>query len=147
MLLRMDDVYPGWNGLDAASEHVHDHVLVPRAMSHSARWRRYDWVAEQSAEWHEVPADRPLIIEGCGSLTRRNFALATLRIWIDADGDLRRHRALTRDRGGFDDHWDMWSRQFEAFERRERPLDHADVVIRNDHDEAGAWLDAALSRS
>ena len=42
-LIRLDDIYPGWDGLDAGSRHVHDHVLEPLAAGRRARWQRWDW--------------------------------------------------------------------------------------------------------
>lgn len=141
-LVRMDDIYPGWSGLDAASIHLVDSVLRPRAAERTARWQRHDWADDRGAEWHTVPADRPLVVEGCGSLSREAASLADLRIWLDAPAEVRKRRALARDAGAFDAHWDMWSAQVDAFIRREEPQRLADVVIRNEDGEARSWIDA-----
>ncbi|RWZ61603.1 ATP-binding protein [Labedella populi] len=145
ILVRMDDVYPGWGGLDAASVQVFRHLLVPRSHGEPGRWRRYDWVGARPAEWHVVATGRPLVVEGCGSLSRAAAPLADLRVWIDAPAEVRKDRALARDAGGFDEHWDMWSSQVARFERREDPRSLADVVIVNADGEADAWLDAVIS--
>lgn len=129
-LVRMDNLYPGWDGLSAGSLHVHDHLLVPRHSGGESRWRRHDWHSGEPAEWHPVPANRSLIVEGCGVLTRSNAPLATLRIWLDADDTVRKYRALARDRGGFDAHWDDWDSQFGRFVTAEKPSAHADVRLR-----------------
>lgn len=144
VLVRMDDVYPGWGGLDAASEHVQRELLAPRSTGGSGRWRRHDWVTGRPAEWNDVPADRPLVLEGCGSLSRAGAAVADVRIWLDADEATRKRRALARDAGAFDDHWDMWTDQMEAFVARERPLALADVVLRSDGGTAHGWLDGLV---
>lgn len=143
VLVRMDDIYPGWNGLDAASEHIRRMLLEPRAAGRPAGWRRHDWDRDAPAEWHAVPGDRPLVIEGCGSLSRRNAEHADLRIWLEADGTIRKVRALARDAGAFDDHWDMWTDQMELFVEREDPVDSADLVLRNDDGEAFQALAAS----
>lgn len=145
VILRMDDVYPGWDGLEAAAVHVLRHVLLPRSVGSAARWRRWDWAEGRSAEWHVVDDDRPLVVEGCGSLSRASAPLADLRFWIDAPAAVRKERALARDQGAFDAHWDMWSDQVDRFERREDPRSLADVVLSNSDGEAETWLDAAIT--
>jgi uridine kinase len=129
-IVRMDNIYPGWEGLSAASTQVHDSLLAPRSRGALARWRRYDWDAHRSAEWHTVPADRSVILEGCGALSRRNAPLATQRVWLDADDEIRKQRALARDNGGFDAHWDSWQRQFDQFVADEDPRSVADLHLR-----------------
>jgi uridine kinase len=128
-LVRMDDLYPGWDGLDAASAAVHDDLLDPMRTTGIGRWRRWDWTASQPAEWHEIAAGSPLVVEGCGCLSRRAAPLADLRVWLTADDGVRKRRALTRDAGGFDAHWDGWERQWQRFVRRESPRPLADLVI------------------
>jgi uridine kinase len=130
VLVRMDDIYPGWGGLAAAGEHVHDQLLEPRRRGGRARWQRHDWARDAPAEWHSVPNTVPVLIEGCGVLTRKNAALASLTVWLDADDAIRKQRALARDAGAFDAHWDEWDVQFVRFVERERPLSSAELVFR-----------------
>ncbi|MCP2030606.1 uridine kinase [Okibacterium sp. HSC-33S16] len=130
-LVRMDDIYPGWSGLAAAGEHVHDHLLVPRSQDGQARWQRHDWVRDAPAEWHSVPNTVPVLIEGCGVLTRANAPLASLTVWLDADDALRKERALARDAGAFDAHWEEWDAQFVRFVKQEDPLSSAKLVLRS----------------
>ena len=129
-LVRMDNLYPGWGGLASAGVHVHDHLLAPRHQGAESRWRRHDWESEAPAEWHPVPANRSLIVEGCGVLTRDNAGLASVRVWLDADDTVRKYRALARDRGGFDAHWDEWDAQFSRFVASDAPAAAADVRLR-----------------
>ena len=122
-LVRLDDIYPGWDGLEAASAHVSEHVLAKH------HWRRWDWVADQPAEWHDLDPDRPLVVEGSGALSRANLEKATFGIWISLDAEERRRRALERDSDAYAPHWDRWAAQEAAFFDRERPDLLADVVI------------------
>ncbi|WP_233189206.1 ATP-binding protein [Subtercola sp. Z020] len=124
-LIRLDDIYPGWSGLDAASTHLHDELLA----SSTPRWQRYDWVAGERAEWTSVNPTLPLIVEGVGSLSRQNAALATLRVWVELDDDTRRTRALARDGDAYAPHWEHWAAQERAFIARERPAALADVTF------------------
>ncbi|MEO7006997.1 MAG: ATP-binding protein [Terrimesophilobacter sp.] len=128
-LIRLDDIYPGWDGLDAGSEHLHDRVLEPLATGRRARWRRWDWSADAPAEWHDVDPTRPLIIEGCGALSRANRALADVGIWVELDEATRKRRAMARDGDGYAPYWDRWAVQEAAFIAREQPQDLADRVL------------------
>ncbi|HEY0260612.1 MAG TPA: ATP-binding protein [Lacisediminihabitans sp.] len=123
-LVRLDDIYPGWDGLDAGSDHVHDHVL-----SAESRWRRWDWIADRPAEWHDLDPRRPLVVEGSGSLSARNRELATFGIWVDLDAPTRKARALDRDGDAYAPHWDRWAAQERRFFDREHPRDLADAIV------------------
>lgn len=128
-LVRMDDIYPGWDGLDAGSEQVVTELLGPLRRIGRGRWQRYDWATRAPAEWHPVDDTAPIVIEGCGSISRASAPLADLRVWITADDVVRKRRALRRDHGGFDAHWDAWQASFDAFVAREAPVGLADLVL------------------
>ena len=123
-LVRLDDIYPGWDGLQAASDHVVEFVLSDRP-----RWQRWDWVRSEKSEWHSLDADRPIIIEGCGALSRRAAVLADLRIWVELDTVERKARALARDGETYAPHWDRWAAQEDAFNAAENPRALADLVF------------------
>ncbi len=123
-LVSLDDIYPGWDGLEAGSAAVHETVLRDR----DPGWRRWDWEAQAPAEWHPVDPAIPVVIEGCGALSRANRALATFGIWVQLPGAERRRRALERETG-FAAHWDRWARQEREFAAREHPRELADVVV------------------
>lgn len=122
-LISLDDMYPGWDGLEAASLAVQTDVL------RDGRWRRWDWQSQAPAEWHAIEPTRPLVIEGCGTLSRANRALATFGIWIELDEPTRKARALARDGETYAPHWDRWAEQEREFFGRERPDRLADVIL------------------
>jgi uridine kinase len=124
-LVSLDDLYPGWDGLDAGSRAVHETVLRPERPG----WQRWDWAAEREAEWHPLDRSRALVVEGCGALSRANRALATFAIWIELDAEERRRRSTQRDAGRFDLFWDRWAAQEEVFIAREHPRELADLVL------------------
>lgn len=129
ILVRLDDIYPGWDGLEWASRHVHDALLRPRAEGRPGRWRRWDWATAAPAGWHTVPADRRLIVEGVGALAPDNRALADLGIWVESPEDLRKQRALQRDGDTYRPHWDRWAAQELQFIARCDPRAGADYVV------------------
>lgn len=124
-LVSLDDLYPGWGGLAAGSDAVHETVLRAR----DPGWVRWDWTAGRPAEWHPVDPDRALVVEGCGALSRANRARASFGIWLELGAEERRRRALDRDGDLFAPHWDEWAAQEDAFIARERPRGLADLVI------------------
>jgi gluconate kinase len=123
-LVSLDDLYPGWDGLAVGSAAVADSVLRER----DPGWRRWDWYDEAWAEWHPVDPVRPIVIEGCGALTRAARDRASLGVWIELDAAERRRRALARDGEVFAPHWDRWARQEAQLRAREDPAALADVV-------------------
>ena len=123
-LVRLDDIYPGWDGLEEGSRHIQESVLRERP-----RWRRWDWAADSPAEWHELDTSRPILVEGCGALSRANRRLADLGVWVELDDAHRRVRALKRDGAAYEPHWDRWAAQEEAFLARENPRSLADVIV------------------
>ncbi|MCU1411985.1 MAG: ATP-binding protein [Rhodoglobus sp.] len=120
-VVRLDDVYPGWDGLDAGS------AAVPGILS-SGRWQRWDWATSQPAEWHSVDPDRALIVEGVGAITRASLPLADHALWVELDGETRKERALARDEY-FAAHWDEWAAQEARLIAREDPRSLADSVV------------------
>ncbi|MFJ2980053.1 AAA family ATPase [Curtobacterium sp. NPDC087082] len=124
-VVHLDDVYPGWDGLRAAAEAVVTDVLGERS-----GYRRWDWATSRPAGWAAVDPGRPIVVEGCGALSRGSAPLASLRVWLEADDDTRWERAIGRDGESFAREWDRWAAQEAAFIAAERPAELADVVLR-----------------
>lgn len=135
-LVRLDDLYPGWDGLAAGS------AAVPDILENS-RWRSWDWVAEAPAGMHTVMADRPVIIEGVGALSRASRPFADVAFWVRLGDAERRVRALARDGALYEPHWDRWAAQERAFIRAEQPERLADLII--DGTSSQAALESALA--
>ena len=128
-LVRLDDIYPGWGGLDAGILHLERHVLAPRRAGRPAAWQRFDWTAEAPLEWHEVDPDFPLIVEGCGALARSHLALSDIRVWLDAEDQSRKRRAIARDGERFLAHWDEWQQEWERYLLRDNPAELATLRL------------------
>jgi adenylate kinase family enzyme len=123
-VVHLDNIYPGWGGLEQASVKIREDILESR----EPRWQRWDWAASGYQEWHELDAARPIILEGCGALSRANRALATFGIWITLGAARRKRRALERE-PDFALHWTDWAKQETAFIAREHPENLADEIV------------------
>ena len=126
-LVHMDDLYPGWNGLEAGSDYLLRFVLNPVVRREVASWQVFDWAAGERTEWREFRGGTPLIIEGCGALSRASSEVADLTIWIEADAAVRHERWLERDGHAFDEQWAPWAAQELDFYARERSAEIADI--------------------
>lgn len=121
----MDDFYPGWSGLAAASRAIAEQVLRPS----DPGYRRWNWERSEAAEWLPIDPLLPLVIEGCGALTPRNRSLADLGVWCELDEAERHRRAIARDGELFAAHWDEWEAQEAEHWRQHRPRELADLVV------------------
>lgn len=124
-LVRMDDLYPGWDGLAAGS------AVVPELLA-GGEYQTWDWIRDRPGELRRIDPARPLIVEGVGSLTRASRPLADLAIWVEYPAALRKERALDRDGELFAPHWDDWAAQEDALLAVERPWELADLVVPGD---------------
>lgn len=145
-VLHVEDLYPGWDGLEAGSQSV-------AVALETGGYRRYDWIAGDFGDWIALTPDRPLVIEGCGAITSENLAAAhswALRVreattvasigatapvrvhavWLEGSAELRRDRALARDGETFRPYWERWAAQEEAYFAITQPAALADEIIR-----------------
>jgi energy-coupling factor transporter ATP-binding protein EcfA2 len=134
VVVRLDDLYPGWDGLDPVVPVVVEHVLGPLAGPLPVVVPTWDWDADRPGPTRAVPALGPpppdvVLLEGAGSGARAAAPWLAGLLWIDADADRRRERALARDGATYAPHWDRWSAQEEAYAARDRPWERAGLVL------------------
>ena len=124
-LVSLDDLYPGWDGLEAGSRAVTEDILRPI----DPGWRAWDWAADRPGKWHPLDPRRPIVVEGCGALTAASRPLASFAVWLELDAEERRRRALARDGEGYASYWDRWAAQEERMIARQNPAALADLVL------------------
>lgn len=127
--VHVEDMYPGWDGLDAGSRAVVTEILEPLRASGQASWQTYDWHAAGPGPHLHVDDASPLIIEGTGALTRASAALATFTIWVDADESFRQSRAFARDGDIYRPHWQRWADQEDRLLAQEDSPALAAIII------------------
>lgn len=127
VLVHMDDLYPGWDGLDAAVPLLHEWIVAPLVAGRAAAYRRYDWVAGQYAEEHVLGQPDVLVVEGVGAGSAAANAVAL--IWVEAPRAERFRRGIERDGEAYRPHWERWARQEDALFARERTRDRATLLV------------------
>lgn len=136
-VVAMEDLYPGWHGLGEAPGLLLEWVLVPLARGGRAAWRRYDWSLGRFLDgWTEldarVAAGGTLIVEGCGSGAASVRPFLDLLVWVRAPRRVRADRLDVRaDADAYAPHRRTWADQERAFHTRDRPRDHAGLVVDN----------------
>ena len=128
-VLHMDDMYPGWDGLEQAVADLHDQVLAPLARGERATFRRWDWEHDRYAEWHSLPATHLLVVDGVGSGAGRGAALESVLVWVEADRDVRFRRGIERDGPSYLPHWERWAAHEEALFAFDRTRNRADLIL------------------
>jgi cytidylate kinase len=136
----MDDLYLGWNGLQAGADYLNRFILKPLSDSYIAQWREFDWADSANAEsangtaglarngeWREFAGGTPLIIEGCGALNQLSAQVANIKIWLEVPQEIRHQRWLERE--GSSEHWAEWAAQEEEFYAREKSSELADQLL------------------
>jgi uridine kinase len=129
-VVHMDDLYLGWDGLQAGVDYLMRFVLGPVSRNKLADWQEYDWALGERNRWREFSGGTPLIIEGCGALSAAAAELANLRVWFDVPEPVRRDRWIQREGHRFDDKWAVWAAQELDFYAREKSAELADFVVR-----------------
>lgn len=128
-VVHLDDIYPGWDGLEAAVPRLVEGVLAPLSRGEPARLRRHDWVLDREGDWYDVPVAPVVVVEGCAAGARACAPYLSALVWLEAPTGVRRDRGLRRDGEAYRPHWERWARQESRHFAREGTRDRADLVL------------------
>lgn len=140
-VLRLEDLYPGWNGLQSGMEIFSHRVLPKLAAGETATYPTWDW---HSAESHEggpgetvtTSPTEVIICEGVGVGARANRELLDILIWLRVPDQVRYDRAMQRDGATYQPQWDNWAAQERHVLDQDQIYDEADLVlVANEPDE------------
>lgn len=126
--VHMDDLYPGWDGLRAGTHRAQEWIVGPLTEGLPARYRRWDWAAEQYAEWVQLPSSEVVVLEGCGSGALPAGKAASVLVWVEAEETVRRARGLARD-AGYAPYWEGWAVQERRLYDADRTWERADLFV------------------
>jgi uridine kinase len=128
-LVRLEDLYGGWDGLERGIDLLVSAVLEPLAAGRTAYVPHYDWIGDSWDEPAPLPPPELLVVEGVGAGARRAAKYESLVAWVEAPNVVRYQRAMKRDADLYAPHWEYWARQEEKMLAREGTPGRADVVV------------------
>lgn len=129
-IVRLDDfARPGVAGWDQSR--FEWQVLEPLRTRRDGYYQRWDWDRDVGAEWHVVPRDSVVLIEGV-SATRVELAVPwALTVWVDTPRALRLARGVERDGEQMRAQWEqLWMPEEDAYVAAQSPHLRADFVVR-----------------
>jgi len=108
-----------------------ERALKPLAAGEPARYQPTSWGGEQR-EPVVIEPSGIVILEGV-TASREGFRpYLAYSIWIETPRDLRLQRGVERDGEHMRSQWEQWIEGEDRYIERERPAEHADVVLRGD---------------
>lgn len=132
VVLRTDTFVPGWRGLSQMPPALARDLLAPLARDEIARPRRWSWVRDTWLPGLPVEPAPLTVLDGCGSGSRPLRPFLSALVWVEADVETRRTRALARDGEAYEPWWDVWAAQERALFAAEGTRSAADLVLRTD---------------
>lgn len=133
-VLRLEDLYQGWNGLRAGMQIFTRDVLPKLAAGETATYDTWDWHAEEHDDG--APGDpastaptEVIICEGVGVGARANRQLLDVLIWLRVPDQVRYERAMGRDGATYEGQWENWAAQEREVLDQDQIYDAADLVL------------------
>jgi uridine kinase len=96
-VLAMEDLYQGWDGLEAAGRLLSARILPALISGRPASWRTWDWHLDRPGPVTWLRPGGLVIVEGCGALTAESRRSADLAVALVVDDAVRHRRILARD--------------------------------------------------
>lgn len=127
-VVHSDDLLEGWGGLPGLAGTL-ESLLRDLAADRAGRWRRWDWVTDGWAEWHEVTPGGLLVLEGVGTGAPAYADLVTVLVWVEADSGVRLERGLARDGEDLRERWLRWRDAEDRLHAADRTAGRADVRV------------------
>lgn len=105
-------------------------LLLPLSRDEAANYQRYDWPADELAEWHTVAAEGIVIVEGSYGTRRELFDFYDYTVWIEAPHEVRLERGLRRGGQNTLDRWlNEWMPEEERYLNAENPAARVHLVL------------------
>ena len=147
-LFHLEDIYPGWDGLETGMTYYREQILRPLAAGRPARWQPWDWEAGRHGGWRTTEPADVVVFEGVGAAHREARALLDRTVWVEGEEKVRRRCALERDGGTYAPHWERWAAQERRWAAGDDAASAADLTVRlvGPGANAAAALAAVLAR-
>ena len=128
VVFRLEDLYPGWNGLAEGMAMYRSQVLEPLRRGEDAHWTAWDWLTNEPGTPRLTRTAEIVLVEGVGACHREARALLDTSVWVELPTPQRRQRALVRDGGSYDAHWDQWAAQEDEYLSADPVWESADII-------------------
>lgn len=126
-IVHTDDFASPENPLASSAELI-GRVLAPLAAHRSARYTPASWGGREKEQVVIEPAEF-VLLEGVTASREAFRRYLAYSIWIDTPREARLRRGLQRDGEGASADWERWMAEEDAYVARERPEDHADLIL------------------
>ncbi|THJ68485.1 aminodeoxychorismate synthase component I [Arthrobacter echini] len=133
-VFHLEDIYPGWDGLDGGIARYVQHVLGPLRAGQHATWAAWDWDRDADGEQRTTTTAEIVLLEGVGAAAALARPLLDAVIWIEADAQVRRRTAIERDGDTYAPFWRRWADQEDRWLAGDDPAAAADVVVQGHTD-------------
>jgi uridine kinase len=108
-------------------------ALEPLAAGKPARYQPTSWGGDER-ELLVIEPTGIVILEGVTASREAFRPYLAYSIWIETPRELRLRRGLERDGEHMRPYWEEWTAGEDRYIERERPAEHADLVLRGDED-------------
>ncbi|MFT4147785.1 MAG: (d)CMP kinase [Micrococcaceae bacterium] len=128
-IFHLEDLYQGWDGLDAGIETYLTKILPTLNTGKILQYLGWDW-HNNIAQTQTFTPQQFMIFEGVGSCDHRALKFLNYSIWIECGEKERKARALARDGETFAPHWNQWAKQEQEWLSAHNPRTEVDLVIK-----------------
>ncbi|RKQ34838.1 uridine kinase family protein [Kocuria tytonis] len=128
VVFRLEDVYPGWSGLSEGMGMYYSQVLEPLRRGQDAHWTAWDWLTSEPGTPRLTRPAEIVLVEGVGACHREARTLLDTSVWVELPTAQRRQRALERDGGAYESHWEQWAAQEEEYLAADPVWECADII-------------------
>jgi uridine kinase len=128
-VVQVDDFSrPGLRGWDR--QRFVSQLLEPLLASRTARYQRWDYLADRGLDWVEVGPGSPVIVEGVSATDVRLPVPWDITVWLEVADAERRRRILERDGEAMLERWEVdWWPSEQAYATEQNPQDRATLVV------------------
>lgn len=127
-VIHLDDLYPGWHGLEATPPMVAE-ILGSIATGRDATATAWDWEKARPRVPLSVAPAPVIVVEGVGAAASAIRPFLSLIVWVDAPLAVRQARAIGRDGDVYGPWWETWAEQERRHFARELTRTHADMIV------------------
>lgn len=128
-LFHLEDIYPGWNGLQQGMVDYRRTLLAPLHQGEEARWTTWDWEQNKGGHQRTTAPAEIILTEGVGAAHAEARGLIDVAIWVEVGPVERKQRALARDGNLFAPFWEQWAEQESRWLSKDRIGAAADLII------------------